>query len=52
MHIGTLDRGHYIAFTKRYNKWYLFDDEEVEIVKESDVLNQEAYLLFYKKVTL
>jgi ubiquitin C-terminal hydrolase len=44
--------GHYIAYTKRYGKWYLFNDEDYELVKESDALNQEAYLLFYRKVTL
>jgi hypothetical protein len=30
----------------------MFNDESFELVKESDVLNQEAYLLFYRKVTL
>ena len=52
VHIGSLDMGHYIAYTKRYNKWYLFNDEDFEIVREQDALNQEAYLLFYKKVTM
>jgi len=52
VHIGTLDMGHYVAFTKRYGKWYLFNDEDFEQVKENDALNQEAYLLFYRKVTL
>ncbi|HYH15115.1 MAG TPA: hypothetical protein VD794_07845, partial [Flavisolibacter sp.] len=36
VHIGSLDMGHYIAYTKRYGKWYMFNDEEFEIVKESD----------------
>jgi ubiquitin carboxyl-terminal hydrolase 22/27/51 len=53
VHIGTLNAGHYIAYTKRAGgKWYLFNDETYEQVKEADVLGQEAYLLFYKKVTL
>ena len=52
VHIGTLDMGHYIAYTKRYGKWYLFNDEEFEIVKESDALSQEAYILFYRKATI
>jgi ubiquitin carboxyl-terminal hydrolase 22/27/51 len=52
VHIGSLDSGHYVAYTKRNGKWYLFNDEDYEIVKESDALNQEAYLLFYRKVTL
>lgn len=53
VHIGSLSQGHYIAYTKRTGgKWYMFNDESYEQVKESDVLNQEAYLLFYRKVTL
>ena len=39
VHIGSLDMGHYIAYTKRYNKWYLFNDEAFEMVKEQDALN-------------
>lgn len=34
VHIGNLDSGHYIAFTKRYGKWFVFNDEEIELVKE------------------
>jgi hypothetical protein len=30
----------------------MFNDEEFQIVKESEALNQEAYLLFYRKLTL
>ena len=50
MHIGHLDSGHYIAYTKRYNKWYLFNDEDFETVKDQDALSQQAYLLFYKRI--
>jgi len=39
VHIGTLDMGHYIAYTKRNTKWYLFNDEDYEIVREADALN-------------
>lgn len=54
VHIGSVtDGGHYIAYTKRSGgRWYLFNDETYEQVKETDVLNLEAYLLFYRKVTL
>ena len=53
VHKGTLEGGHYIAYTKRTGgKWYLFNDETYELAKEADVLAQEAYLLFYRKVTL
>jgi ubiquitin C-terminal hydrolase len=50
--MGSLDMGHYIAYTKRHGKWYIFNDEDFDQVKEADALSQEAYLLFYKKVTL
>jgi ubiquitin C-terminal hydrolase len=30
--------GHYIAYTKRNNKWYLFNDEDFEQVREADAL--------------
>jgi ubiquitin C-terminal hydrolase len=39
VHIGSLDMGHYIAYTKRNGKWYLFNDEDYEIVREADALN-------------
>ena len=52
MHIGSLDMGHYVAYTKRGAKWYLFNDEDVEQVKEADALAQEAYLLFYRSMSL
>ena len=39
VHIGTLDMGHYIAYAKRNGKWYMFNDEDYEIVKEADALN-------------
>ena len=52
IHVGSLEQGHYVAFTKRNQKWYLFNDEEYEVVKEAEALNQEAYLLFYRKLTL
>ena len=52
VHIGTLNMGHYIAFTKREGTWYLFNDEDYQKTTETDALNQEAYLLFYKKVCM
>ena len=49
-----LDWGHYVALTKRENVWYEFDDSwvyEVTGDKYTDnVLNKEAYMLFYKMV--
>lgn len=46
--------GHYTAETKRNNKWFKVDDNKVNEVKISDVINcdpkRTPYLLFYKKV--
>jgi ubiquitin C-terminal hydrolase len=42
--------GHYIAYVKRYGDWYCFDDDEFRKTKEADALDQEAYLLFYRRV--
>ena len=40
VHKGSLDMGHYIALTKRAGgKWYLFNDEGYESVKEADALS-------------
>lgn len=50
MHIGSIESGHYIAFTKRYGKWYNFDDERCDQVREVEALDQEAYLLFYRRI--
>lgn len=30
VHIGSLDMGHYIAYTKRNSRWFVFNDEEYE----------------------
>ena len=35
VHIGTLDMGHYVAYSKRYGNWYLFDDENVMTTSEN-----------------
>ena len=49
VHHGTLSGGHYVAYAKRDdNKWYNFNDERFQPVKESDALKQQAYLLFYR----
>ncbi|EPS64352.1 hypothetical protein M569_10430, partial [Genlisea aurea] len=42
--------GHYFCFVRvSPNMWCKFDDEMVELVDESIVLSQEAYVLFYTK---
>jgi ubiquitin C-terminal hydrolase len=47
IHAGSMGYGHYVAFAKREENWYYFDDEDVKQVPYSTVMNREAYLLFY-----
>ncbi|GMR36679.1 hypothetical protein PMAYCL1PPCAC_06874 [Pristionchus mayeri] len=46
-HEGSLDSGHYTAFVRSYNSWYLCDDERIKAVPIEKVLAAEAYILFY-----
>jgi ubiquitin C-terminal hydrolase len=56
IHKGGLNHGHYISYCKNYfnQNWYLYDDELVkeEPNVEGNVLNQNAYILFYRKKAL
>jgi hypothetical protein len=49
--MGGVSGGHYIAFARQHvtNKWYKFDDKDVEEVSEDTVKKQEAYVLFYRR---
>ncbi|KAH8701690.1 hypothetical protein BGW36DRAFT_355846 [Talaromyces proteolyticus] len=48
VHDGVgLNEGHYIAYVKQGDRWCLFNDDKVTLVSEGDVLNADAYLLFY-----
>ena len=48
-HYGTLEGGHYTAFSQNLNKykWHRFDDQEVSQMNPADVKTQAAYILFY-----
>ncbi len=41
--------GHYVAFIKIEDNWYLFDDAKVVKTNPAIVFNQSAYMLFYRK---
>lgn len=50
--MGGFSSGHYVAFVKnRTNKkWYLYNDDNKPIkLKERNIVNQNAYLLYYSR---
>ncbi|KAJ5621705.1 hypothetical protein N7528_006488 [Penicillium herquei] len=48
VHQGSMDSGHYYAYTRLAgDKWVLMDDNKVTVAPIADVLKQDAYLLFY-----
>ncbi|KAJ5949365.1 hypothetical protein N7454_000949 [Penicillium verhagenii] len=48
VHQGSMDSGHYYAYTRLIcDKWVLMDDNKVTVVSIAEVLRQDAYLLFY-----
>ncbi len=49
VHSGqSIVMGHYFAYVRGANRlWYLMDDDMVRQARAPDVLNQEAYMLFY-----
>ena len=52
-HRGHYNAGHYITYALNCldECWYEYDDKSVRKVDENKVLNCEAYLLFFKRVT-
>ena len=55
MHSGSLAGGHYMTVAKNYkmNKWYRFNDDDVEEINFQDILKsyyaQQSYVLVYLK---
>ena len=49
-HFGSLNGGHYTAYTKNflYKKWFNFDDSEVFKCSASEIVTKSAYVLFYR----
>ncbi len=50
-HNGNLGYGHYysICYNTIHNKWFLYNDERVSEIKESDISSKDAYVLFYRR---
>lgn len=48
-HYGDLGAGHYTSFAKNPydNRWRCFDDNRVKIIDASQVVSNNAYILFY-----
>ena len=41
--------GHYVAYTKHQEEWWLLDDDRITKVPPETVAKSKAYLLFYKR---
>jgi len=48
-HTGNAFGGHYFAYIKNAKKWYMFNDTQVSEIRESNIVSQKAYILFYIK---
>jgi ubiquitin C-terminal hydrolase len=49
-HVGSINGGHYFSFCKNLNnKWYMYDDQRVSEINESNIVSTASYILFYKK---
>lgn len=50
-HRGSFNGGHYVAYCRNFEtgNWLEFDDSRVRNVHEEDVMNVQAYLLFYMR---
>ncbi|EAU90391.2 ubiquitin carboxyl-terminal hydrolase 4 [Coprinopsis cinerea okayama7 len=49
-HYGNLSSGHYTAYIASRGGWMLCDDSSVKPIDPRQVVNQKAYVLFYKRV--
>ena len=47
---GSIDSGHYINYSQINDKWYNFDDSNINELDESTIFSKNAYILFYKKL--
>ena len=51
-HIGSLNKGHFFAFSKniKTKEWFKFDDVKCERINdEKDIVKETAYVLFYRR---
>lgn len=51
VHSGkSMTGGHYFCYIRRNNKWFICDDESVQEISDKKIFDENAYLLFYRKV--
>ena len=48
-HLGNSFGGHYLSYVKHTQNWYTFNDSSVTTTNLDDIVNNNAYCLFYKK---
>jgi ubiquitin C-terminal hydrolase len=48
-HLGNIEGGHYISFTKIENDWFMFNDAEFKPATFHEATGKDAYILFYQK---
>ncbi|KJE88370.1 hypothetical protein CAOG_000031 [Capsaspora owczarzaki ATCC 30864] len=50
-HRGGVNSGHYVAYAQhpQSGRWFEYDDSDTTEVSVQDVLDQEAYILFYSR---
>lgn len=50
-HKGSMGYGHYISKCKNPldGQWHKFDDEEIRIIDEKNVVTENAYILFFRR---
>lgn len=48
-HHGSLGGGHYTAYAKNNDNWYVFDDSFVDKIDPDKMDKKKAYLLFYER---
>ena len=50
-HSGNSRGGHYTACVKNANnKWYLYNDTNVDLIADKDVITNQSYCLFFRKI--
>jgi len=49
LHFGGMSSGHYTALAKNNGMWIEYDDDRTSKADTSDILTNNAYLLFYKR---